>query len=269
MTLRDSQVLIVGAGPTGLMLALELARQQISFTIIDKKSHVSQVMKATAISSVALEGFDDFNFCKPFEETAVFTHALSIFYEGKTALHIPWVGIESKYPNYCLIGQNHVEQIQESFLNELGHQVQWDVSLIDFKNNQDNVCVTLESNGRKKECVFDYVTGCDGAHSLVRDLAKIEIQGKKYPDHYVIADVKIEGDFKKNDWYFFLSKAVLEPFQMIGGGYCCLYPKVKRLKKVKIQILNIHKRYLINWVYEDLSGFCDIGADFWTQKSDF
>ena len=69
----NCDVMIIGAGPTGLMLALELARYGVSFKIIDKKNNVSDIMKATAISSVALEGFDDLGFAEPFTQNGVFT----------------------------------------------------------------------------------------------------------------------------------------------------------------------------------------------------
>jgi 2-polyprenyl-6-methoxyphenol hydroxylase-like FAD-dependent oxidoreductase len=214
MRLSDCKVLIVGAGPTGLMLALELARQNISFCIIDKNSNVSTIMKASAISSVALEGFDDFNYQKPFQDKGVFTHALSIYYENKPAMHIPWVGIESKYPNYCLLGQNYVEKFQEDLLNQLGQNVHWNVTLVDFVDEESQVKATLNDGDADFTIACDYIIGCDGAHSKVRKLASFNQKGKEYPSHYIIADVKVEGDFSKSDWYFFLAN---KGFSSIGA----------------------------------------------------
>ena len=109
----DYDVVIVGAGPTGLMLAIQLARANVDILIIDSKSATSDIIKATGISSATLESFDDLDAGAPFHKKGVFTHALNIYIEGKQKMHLPWLGIESRYPSYCLLGQNYVESFQE------------------------------------------------------------------------------------------------------------------------------------------------------------
>ncbi|WP_131782142.1 FAD-dependent monooxygenase [Legionella gresilensis] len=201
----DTDVLIVGAGPTGLMLALELARQKINFRIIDKKAQTSQIIKATALSSIALEGFDDFGYASPFIHVGNATQALVIYAEGQRVVHAPWLGIESKYPNYFLIGQNYIEKFQEELLNQLGSQVEWQVELKDFMDVGEYVQANLE--GKQKEVInCRYLIGCDGAHSLVQDRAKFTInKGKKYPSHYIVADVSVQGDLNPKHWYLFFA----------------------------------------------------------------
>lgn len=210
----DCDVLIIGAGPTGFMLAIELTRANISCVLIDAKKGVSDIIKATAISSRALEAFDDLDGAKPFVNKANFTHALNIYIEGQPKLHLPWVGIESKYPSFCLLGQNYVEKFQEDLLNSYGNKVHWNTSLIDFQQNDDDITGTLEKNGKKLSFTCRYLIGCDGSNSTVREIARIPLYGKTYPNHYLIADVHISGDFSRKDWYFFLSR---QGFCSIGG----------------------------------------------------
>ncbi|MGQ3889286.1 FAD-dependent monooxygenase [Legionella sp. CNM-1927-20] len=208
-----TDVLIVGAGPTGLMLALELARQKINFRIIDKKSQTSQIIKATALSSIALEGFDDFGYASPFTHVGNATQALVIYAEGKMIAHAPWTGIESKYPNYFLIGQNYIERFQEQLLNQLGSQVEWQVELKNFIDAGEYVQANLR--GKQEEVInCRYLIGCDGAHSLVQKQARFTVnKSKKYPSHYIVADVIVQGDFNPKHWYIFLAN---EGFASLG-----------------------------------------------------
>ncbi|KTD63156.1 FAD-dependent oxidoreductase [Legionella spiritensis] len=206
MTNENCDVLIVGAGPTGLMMALELARSGLSFIIIDKKKTTSEIMKATAISPVALEGFADLNYIKPFEKHGVFTNALSIYLEGKQAMRVPWRGIESRFPQICLLGQNYVERFQQERLSQFGHQVCWNTTLVDLDTSQDNPVALVIHNQNQYTITCRYVIGCDGSRSKVRELVSIPSKGKKYPSHYIIADVKVDGDFRHKDWYFFFAK---------------------------------------------------------------
>ncbi|OCH99026.1 hypothetical protein A8135_09785 [Legionella jamestowniensis] len=200
-----TEVLIVGAGPTGLMLALELARQKINFRIIDKKSETSQHIKATAISSVALEGFDDFDYATPFIKTGNATHALVVYAENKLITHAPWVGIESKYPCYFLIGQNYVEKFQEQLLKQLGAHVEWGVELKNYVDKENFIEASVQ--GQQTELIHcNYLIGCDGSHSVVRQKGNFVSKGKEYPSHYMVADIVVHGDFNPGHWYFFLAK---------------------------------------------------------------
>lgn len=199
-------VVIVGAGPTGFMLALYLARAGISFLLVDKKSQVSTIMKATAISSLSLECFSDLNYAAPFEQTGIFTHALSVYIEKRPSLHLPWTGIDSKYPYACLLGQNYVEKFQYQLLQQMKGDVSWETGFKDYEEKQDQLRVSLEKNGQSFTVNCQYLIGCDGAKSKVREKAGIEQKGKKYPSHYMIADVELDGQFDAKDWYFFLAK---------------------------------------------------------------
>lgn len=207
-------VFIVGAGPTGLMLAIELARANVSFVIIDAKKSVSEIIKATAISSNALETFDDLGFAEPFVQKGIFTHALNIYIEGQAKLHLPWTGIESKYSSYCLLGQNYVEKFQEELLGKFSKKVQWETHLVDFKQNESVITGNIEYNGRNRPFNCRYLIGCDGSKSTVRELAQIPLKGKSYPNHYVIADVHLSGNFSRKDWYFFMARK----------GFCSIGP---------------------------------------------
>ncbi|WP_419419926.1 FAD-dependent monooxygenase [Legionella sp. D16C41] len=200
-------VLIVGAGPTGLMLGLELARQKINFRIIDKKAQTSQVIKATALSSIALEGFDDFDYATPFIKVGNATQALVVYAEGKMAAHTPWSGIESKYPGYFLIGQNYIERFQEQLLNQLSAQVEWNTELKGLLEQGESIQANIQKSNQAELINCSYLIGCDGAHSLVQQQAQFAIdQGKKYPSHYLVADVALKGDFNPKHWYLFLAK---------------------------------------------------------------
>ncbi|MEK6249375.1 MAG: FAD-dependent monooxygenase [Planctomycetales bacterium] len=209
MAANHIDVLIIGAGPTGLMLACELARAGVSFRIIDRKEGTSKFIKATALSGFSLEIFADFDYVDRFIETGVQIDCISFYTEGKLKVDAPWFGAFDRFPFYFIIGQKYVEKFQEELLTSLGGQIEWNTELVGLDGlamSDETVQATVTSGQQEKTINAKYVIGCDGSRSMVREWAAIEMQKKKYPDHYIIADVDLEADLQKHQWYFFALK---------------------------------------------------------------
>lgn len=199
-------VLIVGAGPTGLFIANEFARYGISFEIIDKAPEATKQSKAIAIQARTIEIFSLLGLSDPFLEQGLKIRAMNQFSGGEQLAHISFENIPSDFTFILSLEQSKTEQLLTESLIKYGHKINREVELISFKETHEGVECELfdHRNLSKRQITPKYLIGADGAHSNVRKGLNIRFEGKVFKDIFSLADVEMVWDFPHEEGAIFL-----------------------------------------------------------------
>jgi 2-polyprenyl-6-methoxyphenol hydroxylase-like FAD-dependent oxidoreductase len=189
-----SKVLIVGAGPTGLVMAHELARDGIQCRLIDKAPHRAMQSRAIAIHSRTVETFELMGLADDFLGAGHRITGVNVYGESGRIAHAAFGTLDTRYPFVLGVPQDETERILEERLARLGVRVERNTELISLAQRESGVSLRLRTADRVEEIETDWLLGCDGAHSTVRENLGISFSGATYPEHFVLADVKVAGD---------------------------------------------------------------------------
>ena len=190
------QVLIVGAGPTGLVLALRLVRDGVAVRIIDKNSGPGQASRAMVVHARTLEFYRQLGFADAVVERGIRIEAIHLREHGHDIVQLPLndvgAGI-SPYPFVLAFPQDDHEQLLVGQLRALGVEVEWNTELESFTQDEWGVRSVLLRGDERIACNTAFLCGCDGAHSRVRESLAIGFAGGTYDHLYYVADVKTDG----------------------------------------------------------------------------
>lgn len=187
-------ILIVGAGPTGLVLALHLARRGVAFRIISDRAGPGEASRAMAVHARTLEFYRQLGFAEEVVAQGVKIEAAHIRQGGEDVARLALKDIGgglSPYPFVLGYPQDDHERFLIERLKAAGVEVEWNVSLADFTQDDSRVRATLDHAGRRESADFAYLCGCDGAHSRVRHVLGVEFPGGTYEHLYYVADVQL------------------------------------------------------------------------------
>lgn len=189
-------VLIVGAGPTGLVMALSLARRGVPVRIIDKKLGPTQESRAMGLHARTLEFYRQFGFGDEVVERGVIADTVH-FRAGKrdvASVRLADMGAGlSPYPFMLAFPQDEHERFLLGKLAEIGVHVDWGASLDGLTDHGDRVEATIDDGTSTERSTFAYVAGCDGAHSAVRDSLGIGFPGGSSEGLFYVADATVSG----------------------------------------------------------------------------
>lgn len=189
----NPQVLIVGAGPTGLVLALALQKQGIPFRIIDKNSGTGEASRAIVVHARTLEYYQQLGLADELAQRGIPIQELQIRKDGelKARMKMGDIGLGiSPYPYVLSLPQDEHEEVLENTLKERGDRVEWNTELVSFSEEGNAVHAVLSKDGVYEEALFQYMCGCDGAHSTVRKGLELSFSGGTYEQIFYVADVK-------------------------------------------------------------------------------
>lgn len=205
-------ILIVGAGPTGLMMACELARHNIPFRIIDKKSEPTQGSNATWIQTRTLEIFDLLGMAEHFIKIGHKCDAINFYAHGKQVTNLPLSQIDSTYPFILMLPQSKIEQLLNKKLVAEKIQVERSLELIDIKKTNNGMLSTIQlSNGNTENIISDWIIACDGANSTVREKYKIPFPGEHLLEQFMVADAKMSSFLPANQIHVFFDEGTIFP----------------------------------------------------------
>lgn len=189
-------VLVVGAGPTGLVTALSLARRGIPVRIVDRKDGPARESRAMGLHARSLEYYRQFGFGDAVVERGVVADSIA-FRSGNrdvTRFSLADMGAGlSPYPFLLAFPQDEHERFLLDRLRELGVAVEWEVSLDDVVEVGDQVEAVLRWRDGTQRSTHPYVVGCDGAHSRVREVLGIGFPGGDSDQLFYVADAIVPG----------------------------------------------------------------------------
>ena len=194
----DTDVLIVGAGPTGLMLANQLGRRGIRALIIDRHSGPAQQTRAMGVQARTLEIYSRLGIADRAIELGQPGSAANMWASGRHTARIPIGDIGrslSPFPFLLMLGQDDNERIMGAKLRDWGMSVQWNTELTGIAQYPTHVAAMLTLPvGGKREISAAWVAGCDGARSSVREMCGITFPGAPYEHVFFVADTEATGD---------------------------------------------------------------------------
>jgi 2-polyprenyl-6-methoxyphenol hydroxylase-like FAD-dependent oxidoreductase len=191
-----TQVLIVGAGPTGLVLAIALARRGIAVRIIDSNSGPGLASRAMAVHARTLEFYRQLGFADEAISQGIKIDAIHLREHGADIAQLPLKDIGaglSPYPFVLAYPQDDHERLLTAQLKAAGVEVEWNTELESFTQDEWGVRAVLETDGERHTSSSVYLCGCDGARSRVRESLKVDFSGGTYAHQYYVADVQTAG----------------------------------------------------------------------------
>jgi len=192
-----TDVLIVGAGPTGLMLANQLARRGVRPLVIDRHSGPAQQTRAMAVHARTLEIYAKLGIADRAVALGQRGDAANMWTEGRRAARIPLgeIGRDlSPFPYVLMLGQDDNERLLGQRLRELGVRVRWNTELVALEQKSDRVEVDLkQADGSTRRVSAAWVAGCDGSRSAVRERCGIGFPGAPYEHTFFVADTTAVG----------------------------------------------------------------------------
>ena len=192
----DVDVLIVGAGPTGLTLAAQLARYRTSFRIVDRQLDRVHESRALAVQPRTLEVLAGLGVSEEMIERGNRAVHVQMHFGRRTVpVQLFDVGLDdTAYPYLLFLAQAETERILGAYVASRGGRLERGVELTELVQTDRAVsCRLRHRDGRTEVLNARYVVGCDGAHSAVRELAGIAFEGSAYPQTFVLADLEADG----------------------------------------------------------------------------
>jgi 2-polyprenyl-6-methoxyphenol hydroxylase-like FAD-dependent oxidoreductase len=215
----EAQVLVVGAGPTGLMMASQLARHGVAVRVVDRAAAACAESRALGVQSRTLEIFDDLGIIQQALALGLPMHGASIHAGGHRLLHLSLDELDSPYPFILDLPQSQTERLLGSYLEGLGARVERQVELVGLTQDARSVTATLRhADGREETVAAPWLVGCDGAHSTVRHALGLPFEGAAYPEGWILADVRLHWSLPDDELHMFLRPGGgLAVFPLRGG----------------------------------------------------
>ncbi|KAK2051258.1 FAD binding domain-containing protein [Colletotrichum caudatum] len=228
--MSHTDVLIVGAGPTGLTLALELCVQGIPFRIIDRLAEPSDKSRALVVQCRSQELLNRHpHIAKSMLADGTKGPGVNIYCNRRHLVTGTFddLGIDdTRFPLPLWISQADTEAAMLRQLEAYGARVERGVTAGDIKQDGVRASATLVwggggggGSGEQEEVIVraKYIVGCDGAHSVVRHSADVSFEGSQYPTQYMLCDARVRGEYDAERISLYLGRRVMIAFPLKGG----------------------------------------------------
>ncbi|MGH8761473.1 MAG: FAD-dependent monooxygenase, partial [Burkholderiales bacterium] len=217
----DAEVLIVGAGPTGLMLANQLGRRGVRTMIIDRHAGPSLQTRALGVQARTMEIYSKLGIVDRAFELGKRGTGANIWAQGRRMARVP-LGEAGKdltpYPFIFILGQDDNERIMGERLRDWGLSVQWNTELVGLDQQSGQVTASLKyPDGSIRKIAAGWVAGCDGARSAVRELNGITFPGAAYEHVFFVADTEAIGSMVPDEVNVYLWKQGFHLFFPMHG----------------------------------------------------
>lgn len=196
------EVLIVGSGPTGLVLALWLTKLGIPLRIIDKNSGQGQTSRAMALHARTLEFYQQIGIAEEVIAHGIIIEKINLWKNHRHLTTIPLHSIGkgfSPFPFVLSFPQDEHEKLLINHLSQAGIEVERNTELINLSQDEKKVTAILKNNNKTETCEVQFLLGCDGAKSTVRHALNIDFPGGMYSQLYYVADVLAQKELEKNE----------------------------------------------------------------------
>jgi 2-polyprenyl-6-methoxyphenol hydroxylase-like FAD-dependent oxidoreductase len=217
----DTRALVVGAGPTGLMLANQLGRRGVRTLVIDRHSGPAQQTRAMGVQARTLEIYAQLGIAQRALQLGMRAQGANIWAQGQRRARVPIGDIGktlSPFPFLLMLGQDDNERIMGEKLRDWGMTVFWNTELLGLEQHGDHVAATIkEPDGTLRNVTAEWVAGCDGAHSIVRDFCHINFAGAPYEHVFFVADTVATGDMVPDELNVYLWKHGFDLFFPMRG----------------------------------------------------
>ena len=216
-----TDVLIVGAGPTGLALACQLIRYNVDFVIIDKNPSTTPFSKAIGVQARTLEIYEQISLADKLIAEGWRTEKVRLFEGGEVRGEIELANIGegmSPYPFLLIVEQGKHEKLLYDHIKSHGKDVRWQTELENFSQNEACVRANVKTAGGETETIeAKFLVGCDGAKSFVRRALGLTFEGSTFERLFYVADVEIDWQFGHDALQLCLAQNTITAFFPMPG----------------------------------------------------
>jgi 2-polyprenyl-6-methoxyphenol hydroxylase-like FAD-dependent oxidoreductase len=214
----SEQVLVVGAGPVGLLAACEFARRGVPVRIIDKLAAPTTESRAILVHSRSLEMFDRMGLADELMRSGLLTHGMRMLGDGRELAHVEFDDVDSTFPFSITTAQTETERVLTERLQQLGVQVERSAELAGLSQDASGAHATItRHDGSSEEIATPWIVGADGAHSTVRELVNTRLAGSFDGERFLLGDVEGKHNLDPKYMYtYFAPSGPLLVFPMRG-----------------------------------------------------
>jgi len=252
---QNTDVLIVGAGPTGLVLGLWLTHMGVSVRIVDQTAEPGTTSRALAVQARTLELYSQLGLADTVVARGREVLGANFWVSGRKVARFPLgdVGNDlSPFPYAVIYPQDEHERLLIERLAEAGVDVERRTGLVSFEDAGDRVIARLKrDDGSEETCEASYIAGCDGARSTVRETLKIGFQGGAYQHLFYVADVEASGPVMDGEIHVGLDQTdFLAMFPLKADGHARLVGTVREEAEREDETLSYDdvSRRVVEWL---------------------
>ncbi|MET8352735.1 MULTISPECIES: FAD-dependent oxidoreductase [unclassified Micromonospora] len=198
-----TDVLVVGAGPTGLAAALTLARRGFEVTVVDQLASPPVTSRAAVVHAYTLEELDRIGAAAPLVAQGVRAPRFTVRDRDRVLLSVPFHQLPSRFPYALMVSQAVTEAVLTERLADLGVQVRRPCQMSGLSRTADGALAQVDG----AEVRARFVVGADGLHSTVRRLAGIGFTGPSDEESFVLADVRVDSALPRDEAALFLARS--------------------------------------------------------------
>ncbi|MCI0660868.1 MAG: FAD-dependent oxidoreductase, partial [Acidobacteria bacterium] len=209
------EVLIVGAGPTGLTLATALAVRGIRTTVLDRQAAGANTSRAAVVHARTLEVLEEIGVADRLVKLGIQATRFTVRDRDRILMTVRFDNLPTRYPYTLMISQAVTETVLRERFTELGGQVLWGRAVTDFIQDKQGVTATLDDG---TELRARYLIGADGMHSTIRERSGIGFPGGSYEESFSLADVRLTGAVPNDEVILYFSHAGMVVVAPLPGG---------------------------------------------------
>ena len=198
-TTINTEVIIVGAGPTGLSLACQLARYGVDFVVVEKNEGITPFSKALGVHARTLEIYEQLGLAPKAVAQGIIAGKVRMLESGKIVGEVDLSNVGqglSSYPFMLVLEQSENERLLYEFLQSQGRDVRWQTELESFSQDGSGVTAQVRTSGGETQIIEGkYLVGCDGPRSPVRHQLGLSFEGSTFERLFYVADVRIDWKY--------------------------------------------------------------------------
>jgi 2-polyprenyl-6-methoxyphenol hydroxylase-like FAD-dependent oxidoreductase len=210
----DTDVLVIGAGPSGLTLAASLVKKGVATTVVDAQAAGANTSRAAVVNARTLEVLDSLDVSRRLVKEGVQAPRFTIRDGRRLLIPVDFSVLPTEYPYSLMVPQATTERLLLDRLTELGGRVIRPKTLRSVTQDADGATATFEDGDVIRA---RYVVGADGIHSTVREQAGIGFEGGAYQESFALADVRLSGEVPADEVILFWAKAGLTVVAPLPG----------------------------------------------------
>ena len=209
MAETQDPVVIAGAGPTGMMAALELSRFGIPVRLVEKRTEPATTSRAIGVQARTLELFEQRGIQATLVGRGNHARAAAAYGGGKQLFRLDFAGLDSTYNYLLFVSQAETEQVLRDALEHAGVAIEWGVVMDAFGQAEHADAVTAvlrKPDGAVEEVRCAYLVSAEGAHSTARHTLDLPFEGKALEEQYALGDFHADTELPEHDFQVFSSE---------------------------------------------------------------
>ena len=217
----EADVIIIGAGPTGLSLACQFIRYGIDFVVVEKNDTVTPFSKAIGVQARTLEIYDQLGLAQAAIERGTIASRVRLVEGGEVRgeMHLSNFGKDlSEFPYMLMLEQSKNEELLYEFVKSHHRDVLWKTELESFSQDENGVTAQIKTvDGESQTIKAKYLVGCDGAKSIVRHGLGLTFEGSTFERLFYVADARVDWDLPHDALHVCLAREVFVAFFPMPG----------------------------------------------------